>query len=187
MWPQFLGRDALLLAVLTGVFATVRQIWASRSRARHLTGATLGYAAALGSAACMAFFTVAAGRLTASVLDLLIPATLVGTATAGAWVMAQSSPWPAPQHWLVAIYIGIGPMAAGYALWGHAMSGSGADRLSAIGYATPLLSTTLLIATGQPAGTHTLIGVGLILVCSLGTLVNAHHHRLDPDCAFKGS
>ena len=78
-------------------------------------------------------------------------------------------------------------MAAGYALWGHAMSGSGADRLSAIGYATPLLSPTLLIATGKPADVHTLIGVGLILVCSLGVLIDAHHHRLDRNGASEES
>lgn len=59
------------------------------------------------------------------------------------------------------VELGLGPMAAGYALWTRAMSGGGADRLSPLGYATPLLSTTILLATGAPAGLSTLAGVGL--------------------------
>lgn len=63
-------------------------------------------------------------------------------------------------------------MAAGYGLWTYAMAGGGADRLSPIGYATPLLSTMVLIATGRPFTTQMLVGAALILVCSLGVLLN---------------
>ncbi len=76
---------------------------------------------------------------------------------------------------LAAAYIGLGPMAAGYALWTRAMAGGGAERLSPLGYATPLLSTVLLLATGAPATTGTLLGVVLVLACSLGVLAHARH------------
>ncbi len=44
---------------------------------------------------------------------------------------------------------------------------SGAERLSSLGYATPLLSTVLLLATGAPAAGTTFLGVGLVLGCGL--------------------
>ncbi|MBA3411551.1 MAG: hypothetical protein H0U15_12100 [Geodermatophilaceae bacterium] len=50
------------------------------------------------------------------------------------------------------------------------MSGDGAARLAPLGYATPMLSTLLLLATGATATTSTLTGIGLVLICSLGVL-----------------
>lgn len=69
-------------------------------------------------------------------------------------------------------YIGLGPMAAGYTLWTRAMAGGGADRLGPIGDATLMLSTALLLVAGAPAGTGTLVGVALVVACSLGVLAH---------------
>jgi drug/metabolite transporter (DMT)-like permease len=136
----------------------------------HGPGATWGYLAAVGSATCMAIYTLASSRGHARATDLLIPATLVGALAAAALTAATSSPWPHPTGWLAAAYIGLGPMAAGYGLWTIAMAHGGAERLAPVGYATPLLSTLLLLATGAPATAATLAGVGLVLACSVGVL-----------------
>jgi len=61
------------------------------------------------------------------------------------------------------------------------MTGGGAERLSPLGYATPLLSTVLLLATGAPAAGNTVLGVGLVLACSLGVLA---HDRYAPRSRF---
>ncbi len=132
--------------------------------------ATWGYVAAAASALCMAGYTLGAGKLNVPVTDLLIPATLAGVVVAVAITIADPGPWPGLAGWVAAGYIGLGPMAAGYGLWTLAMAHDGAERLSPLGYATPLLSTGLLLATGAPASTRTLTGIGLILACSAGVL-----------------
>lgn len=63
-------------------------------------------------------------------------------------------------------------MASGYGLWTYAMADHRAERLSPLGYLTPLVSTMLLLVTGQPFTTTTLVGTALILVCSAGVLIN---------------
>lgn len=110
--------------------------------------ASWGYLAALGSAACMAIYTLGAGRTSTSPTRLLIPATLIGTVGAAVLTTFTDSPTPAPGGVLAAAYLGLGPMAAGYALWTHAMTRGGAERLSPLGYATSLLSTVVLLANG---------------------------------------
>lgn len=151
-------------------FGGVALIFASQGV--RLDGACLGCLAALGSAATMAFYTVASGRLNASAASLLLPATVTGAAIAGIAAACVGQHWPPPSAWLPAVYIGAGPMAAGYALWTRAMSGEGATRLSPLGYATPLLSTILLMAAGRSFTAATVIGAALILTCSIGVLVN---------------
>ena len=177
-------RRAMALAVLALVgFGGVALIFArpettiSRGSA---AGAGWGYAAALGSAACMAFYTLASGRIQVAATDVLIPATLAGILAAGALTAVTGSPWPQPVGWLAAAYIGLGPMAAGYGLWTHAMSSGGAERIAPLGYATPLLSTLLLLATGSPATATTLAGIALVLVCSIGVLATQHLQHSSP-------
>lgn len=130
----------------------------------------LGYATALGSALCMTVYTLGSGRLSATVADLLLPATAFGAAAAAILVMVTGSPPPSLAGLIAAVYIGIGPMAAGYGLWTHAMSSNGAVRFAPLGYATPMLSTGLLLVGGASATGTTLTGVGFVLVCSLGVL-----------------
>lgn len=135
-------------------------------------GAELGYALALGSAVCMAVYTVSAGRTAASPAALLLPATVIGAALATTASLLHGAPWPPLGHWWSATYLGLGPMAAGYGLWTYAMADRRADRLGPLGYLTPLLSTALLLATSQPFTTPTLVGAALVLACSTGVLVN---------------
>lgn len=183
------SRHALLSAGLAVIgFGGVALIFTSPTATAAGSGvggdATWGYVAALGSAACMAVYTLGAGGVTTSPTGLLVPATLTGTVAAAVLVILADSSSPAVAGMLAAAYIGLGPMAAGYALWTRAMARGGAERLSPLGYATPLLSTVLLLATGAPATTSTIAGVGLVLVCSVGVL--AHDRRANPDLSECG-
>lgn len=185
-WPLFAAgwfamtirrRGATVTVLLAAVgFCGVALIFGGQG-VQGDAGATLGYLAALGSAACMAFFTVAAGRMRATAGPLLLPATVIGAVAVGMWELAQRTPWPAPGAWLVAAYIGIGPMAVGYALWGYAMSSRGAERLAPIGFATPVLSTMVLIASGRPATPLTMVGAALVLACSVAVLMGDHRRQ----------
>ncbi|GAA1388310.1 DMT family transporter [Pseudonocardia kongjuensis] len=133
-----------------------------------------GYVAALGSAVCMTAYTLGSGRVSVPVADLLLPATIVGVIGAAMLVAISGAPSPPLVGMAAAAYIGLGPMAAGYGLWTVAMSHGGARTLSPLGYATPLLSTTLLIVTGASATPATLLGIGLILASSTGVLLTQH-------------
>lgn len=133
-----------------------------------------GYLAALGSAACMTIYTLTVSRrrwtAATAATAMLIPAVLIGAALAVVVLVLGGGAFPTGAGVLVAVYLGLGPMAAGYALWTRAMTGGGAERLSPLGYATPLLSTVLLLATGAPATGKTFLGIGLVLGCGLGVL-----------------
>lgn len=180
-WPLFVAiwaalangnlqaRLGLLLAIVG--FAGVVLIFDARGGLSFDSSASLGYLLAVASAACMAFYTVAASRMCVSGERLLLPATALGTATALVISLVQEPAWPSPVVWWMAVYIGIGPMAAGFALWTRAMKGDGAKRFAPIGYATPLLSTILLLLSGEAFTSQTLLGATMVLVCSIGVLV----------------
>lgn len=138
---------------------------------------TWGYAAALGSAICMAAYTLWSGRASVGVENLLLPATVVGVVSAGVLVVVTHGVAPTSLGVGVATFIGVGPMAAGYGLWTRAMRGDGAARLAPLGYATPMLSTGLLLATGAPASVTMLVGIAVVLVSSVGVLVVGRRRR----------
>ena len=143
-------------------------------------GIAPGGAVALVSALCMAFYTVASSNIRMTE-KLLIPVTLIGAMSCFFFVLFQGNSLPDVNYWWVAAYIGIGPMAIGYFLWSFAMSGEGAKVIAPIGYATPLLSTVLLVASGESYTQRTMYGIFLILSCSLGVLFLQHIHskRMD--------
>jgi drug/metabolite transporter (DMT)-like permease len=182
-WPLFAALWAALAhrsrRTLAGVplamvgFAGVALILGSGPDLGFADGATVGYVAALASAACMTFYTVASGRSRVPAAALLLPATGFGTVFALALCFGGFAPWAwaGQGAWVASAYAGVGPMAGGFLLWRVAMSGGGAKRLAPLGYATPLLSTALLLLFGETFTPSTLTGALLILVCSIGVLM----------------
>ena len=144
-------------------------------------GGTAGYAAALASAVCMTFYTVMSGRLRVPADTFLLPATAFGMIAVLMLCVTGLAPWSwastSSGAWAASVYAGVGPMAGGFLLWSRAMSGDGAKRLAPLGYATPLLSTALLLLVGETFTPDALIGAALVLVCSIGVLVvNGKEH-----------
>jgi drug/metabolite transporter (DMT)-like permease len=137
------------------------------------SGTALGYAAALASAVCMAFYSLGSGRARVPALDAMLCGALVGTVAAAVMAVASGASLVPDADWLGAAYIGLGPCAAGYAAWSAGMARSG-GRLAPLGYATPLLSTVVLLMTGRPvSGAGAVVGGALILVCTIGVVVTA--------------
>jgi len=64
-------------------------------------------------------------------------------------------------------------LAAGYGLWTRAMAHPTGARLALAAYATPLLSTGLLLATGQRLSPLGLLGCVLIVLCAAGVVLDA--------------
>jgi len=151
-------------------FAGVVMLFLQRGSGSGAGAPLIGYAAALGSALAMAWYTLNAGQLTARRTDLLLIATITGTAVTIPLALMQNAGWSPSTAVALAIYTGLGPMAAGYALWTHAMSHPTGPRLAPIAYATPLLSTLVLLASGERLQPLGLIGCALIITCAAGVL-----------------
>jgi drug/metabolite transporter (DMT)-like permease len=190
-WPLFAALWAALVyrnrRTLAGVplavvgFAGVALILGSPGGFAGSGGGSAGYAAALASAVCMTFYTVASGRSRFPADASLLPAAALGSAFALALCIGGFAPWvwsaAGPGAWLASVYAGVEPMAGGFLLWDLAMSGGGANRLAPLGYATPLLSTALLVLFGETLEPGALLGALLVLVCSIGVLAMDRKER----------
>ena len=125
-----------------------------------------GYAAALGAAVTWAGYSVLNRRFGN------VPTDTVGgfcAATAllalGAHLAFEQTVWPSgPISWLAALLLGLGPVGAAFFLWDHGTKHGDIRVLGAAAYATPLLSTLLLIAAGLGHATP-----GVIMACFLIT------------------
>ena len=129
----------------------------------------LGYGAALGSAACMAFYTIGMRSVKIPVFDLMLVTTGIGAITAAAIMVATGTAVAVSPEAALAIYIGVGPVALGYALWSFGMQRS-SGRLAPLGFMTPVLSTLVLLIGGQTFGTTTAVGAVIVLACTIGIL-----------------
>jgi len=177
LWAAFAYRSRQTLAgvplAMVGFMGVAIMLGAGGSFGS--TGGAAGYVAALASAVCMTFYTVMSGRSRVPADTVLLPATVFGMVSALTLCVAGIAPWSwasaSPGAWAASVYAGVGPMAGGFLLWSRAMSGDGAKRLAPLGYATPLLSTTLLVVAGETFTSGALLGAALVLVCSIGVLV----------------
>lgn len=131
---------------------------------------SIGYTAAVVSAICMAYYTLGSGWLRVPTIDLMLIGTAFGSVGSVAFVAITQPAMTWSVNILAAAYVGIGPVATGYLLWSMGMAASRA-RLAPLGYATPLLSTCVLLLSGQQFGHSTLIGALIVLVCTIGVLI----------------
>jgi drug/metabolite transporter (DMT)-like permease len=65
-------------------------------------------------------------------------------------------------------------MAVGYGLWTRAMTHPAGARFAPAAYATPLLSSGVLLATGERISALGLLGCALIVVCAAGVILDAY-------------
>ncbi|MGW7520080.1 DMT family transporter [Streptomyces sp. NPDC054796] len=135
-------------------------------------GSPLGYVAALVSALCMAYYTLASGAARAPATYGMLMGGVVGTLLALVIAFSTTTDWDPSLAWLAMCYVGIGPCAAGFLLWSAGMARSD-GRLAPLGYATPVLSTCVLLLSGRTFGdASAAVGAFLVLLCTVGVLVN---------------
>jgi drug/metabolite transporter (DMT)-like permease len=176
------GSRASLAFAVVG-FAGMVLIFAGRGNGGGDGTSPLGYAAALGSAASMAWYTTTIGRVAADRIDMLLVATLAGAAVAVPIAIAQTEPSASIVPIAAGIYTGLGPMAGGYALWTRSMTHPDGARLAPIAYATPMLSTLILLLGGESLPALGLVGCGLIVLCAGGVVIDLRrpkHARHQP-------
>ncbi|MGE4129977.1 MAG: EamA family transporter, partial [Hyphomicrobiaceae bacterium] len=132
-------------------------------RALTLQGELYGYAAAIGSAVCMAYYTLMIGRTSVAPERLLLPSALVGLAGTLAWSIADGIPTASAGALLGGLYLGAGPMGLGYFFWSKAMRSDAGGRMAILGYLTPIGSTALLVAWGENLSHLAAVGAALVI------------------------
>jgi drug/metabolite transporter (DMT)-like permease len=79
-------------------------------------------------------------------------------------LLFERTAWPgSPASWLAVAALGLGPAGAAFYLWDHAVKRGDIRALGAMSYATPILSTALLIACGLAEPTGTLLVAALLV------------------------
>lgn len=125
----------------------------------------LGYGAALGCALVWSSYSVLSRRFGE------VPSDSVGgfcaaTAVLGfaAHALFEQTLWPRGWEWAAVAALGLGPVGLAFYLWDHGMKRGDIRALGALSYATPLLSTVLLIVVGgRPLTWQVAAAAGLIV------------------------
>ena len=175
LWPLLIvvGADLVLdkrLSLPTVIggclsFAGIVTLLGGRGVALSVDGANLpGYACALAAALTWAFYSLASSRMDTVPTDAVTGFCLV-TAVLSllAHLAFETTIWPdtAEQIWAV-IGLGLGPVGAAFYLWDYGMKAGDIRKIGFASYATPVLSTGLLVLTGEAAATQ-----GLAIACLL--------------------
>jgi drug/metabolite transporter (DMT)-like permease len=124
-----------------------------------------GYLAALGCAVVWAAYSVLSRRFKAVPTDTVVVFCLLSAALSLVCHLAfETTQWPQNSSgWLALLAIGLLPTGLAFYVWDVGMKHGDIQALGALSYATPILSTGLLIGAGY-ARPSLLIGAALLLV-----------------------
>nr|WP_205216146.1 DMT family transporter [Acidibrevibacterium fodinaquatile] len=168
-----IGLTGTALIVLAGVGAAGR-------------GSALGYACAFAAALTWAAYSVANRRLRAVPSDLIAGVSgLVALAAALVHLAVEPSIAPRGGEWMALLGLGLGPVGLAFFFWDHATKHGDLAALGTLSYATPLLSTGLLIVCGEARA-----GAALVLAAALivgGAAVSVGLPRFIPPAASNPS
>jgi drug/metabolite transporter (DMT)-like permease len=125
----------------------------------------LGYGAALGCAVTWAGYSALSRRFAR------VPTDAVGGFCAATAALAllchfmwETTVWPRDTEWLAVIGLGIGPVGIAFFAWDYGVKHGNLKTLGGLSYATPLLSTILLVAFGRAAASASIAAAALLIV-----------------------
>ncbi|MDI1285610.1 MAG: DMT family transporter [Reyranella sp.] len=119
----------------------------------------LGYALALGCAITWLLYSVLSRRFGETPTDAIAAFCAASAALSLLCHLAfERTVWPASTSaWFAILALGLGPAGGAFYLWDHAVKRGDIRALGALSYATPILSTALLIACGLAEPTSALL------------------------------
>lgn len=142
--------------------------------------ATLGLAAALGCAVVWSGYSVLNRRF-AAVPSAMLVGVCGGVAVAGllCHLALETTVVPSPGQWLAVALLGLGPTGLAFLAWDHATKHGSLPVLGALSYLAPLVSTLLLILTGQAEASAALIAASALIIggAVLATGLPGRGHR----------
>lgn len=125
---------------------------------------SLGYAAALACAFIWSIYSVLSRRLGA------VPTSAVGGFCAVTAILSmlahlavEETVWPSLTQWLPILALGLGPVGVAFFTWDHGVKHGDIQTLGVLSYAAPLLSTILLVLTGQATASW-LLGFSCVMI-----------------------
>ena len=125
----------------------------------------LGYGAAFGCAVTWAGYSTASRRFAR------VPTDAVGGFCAATAVLAllchlawETTRWPHGTQWLAVIALGLGPVGLAFFVWDYGVKHGNLKTLGGLSYATPLLSTVLLIVFVRAAASASIAAAALLIV-----------------------
>lgn len=155
-WPHLLG--ALLGFTGVALLAFGRGV-------AFASDHSLGYLLALGCAFTWSIYSVLSRRFGETPTDAIAAFCAVSALLSFiCHLLFEHTAWPASgMAWLAVVALGLGPAGAAFYLWDHAVKRGDIRALGAFSYATPILSTALLIACGFAAPTWALLLAALLV------------------------
>jgi len=158
-----------VVGAVTG-FAGAALVPFARGGGVEFSGSLVGYLAALLAAFIWSSYSVAS-RLFAAVPTAAVTGTCALTAVGAAvgHVLLETTVWPSgTTEWAATVLLGLGPVGIAFYLWDAGMKRGHLRLLGVLSYATPVLSTLLLIALGLGSGGPLIwLAVGLVVAGAL--------------------
>ena len=141
----------------------------ARRRGRCRLDQRLGFALAFACALVWSSYSVAS-RLFAHVPSESIAVACLATSALAFVSSLAFETWTPPDtlSWLALVGLGLGPVGAAFLLWDIGMKGGSVPLLGVLSYASPILSTVLLVALGLAQATWSLaIACGLMVAAAI--------------------
>ena len=158
-----------IAGALLGLIAATLLVWNKFSGSDEFPHAMLGFALAFGCALVWSSYSVMS-RLVAAVPSesLALPCFITAALAFVCSLMFEG--WTTPQGlntWIVIVLLGLGPVGAAFLIWDIGMKRGNVAYLGVLGYASPVISTGLLILLGFASPSWRLaIAVTLILIAA---------------------
>ena len=163
-------RPAHVIAAVVGFVAAASLIWDKLGAGGFSDNALLGFALAFGCALVWSTYSVGS-RLLANVPSESLAVSCLATSAIAFFASLAFEQWVAPtgtQSWLALLGLGLGPAGLAFLLWDVGMKKGNVPLLGVLSYASPILSTVLLIALGLAQATWALaFACGLMIAAAL--------------------
>jgi drug/metabolite transporter (DMT)-like permease len=144
-------------------------------------GSALGYGAAVAAALIWSSYSVMsrrAGHVSTDAVGGFCGATALLAAVCH--LLTETTVWPGAGQILAVVGMGLGPVGLAFFTWDHGCKHGDIRVLGALAYATPLLSTALMIACGFGAATPR-VGVACVFIVGGACLATRDFWARSPD------
>jgi drug/metabolite transporter (DMT)-like permease len=157
-----------VLAAFLGLAAAAILVWDQLDLVQGADAKRLGFALALGCALVWSTYSVAS-RLLADVPSESIAVSCLATAALAFVCSFLFEQWTMPADrtaWLALLGLGLGPVGAAFLLWDIGMKGGSVPLLGVLSYASPIISTGLLMILGLAVPTWALAVACTLMVAA---------------------
>ncbi|MDB5364167.1 MAG: EamA family transporter [Rhodospirillales bacterium] len=142
-------------------------------------GAPIGYVLALAAAVTWAGYSVLSRRVADVPSDAVIGCcAATALLAASCHFVTETTVLPSPGEWLRLVAIGLLPLGLAFVAWDHGCKRGDITMLGTLAYATPLLSTFILVAAGTATASPTLWIASALIVGGAAIASGIHRNEV---------